>query len=151
MISSEIGVSETETLTVNNFYLTVADTKIYARRIIPKNVVPHTTILIVHGFGEHSGLFINVAEHFLKKEFEVLMVDLKGFGLSGVGRENTTIQDMEKCVVAVIEEANIAKPLILFGHSMGGLVVTSILIDYPFLNIAAVIAEAPFLGMPVGR
>lgn len=58
---------------------------------------------------------------------------------------------MEECVVAAIEKADTEKPLVLFGHSMGGLVITSILIDYPFLNISAVMVEAPFLGMPVGR
>jgi hypothetical protein len=30
------------------------------------------------------------------------MVDLKGFGYSGAGREVTTIPDMEECVIAVI-------------------------------------------------
>ena len=151
MFTSEIGVSETESLTINNFFLDSGDCKIFARRLIPKNVEIHATFIIVHGFGEHSGLFLNVADHFIKKGYEVLMVDLKGFGYSGSGRENTTIQSMEESVVSVIEEANIGKPLILFGHSMGGLIITSISIDYPYLNISAIIVEAPFLGMPVGR
>lgn len=79
------------------------------------------------------------------------MLDNKGFGLSGAGRVYTTVQELERCVVKVMGEADILKPIILFGHSLGGLIVTSILIDYPEIKISAVIVEAPFLGMPEGR
>lgn len=91
MITSEIGVTETEALVVNNFFLTVAQTKIFVRRIIPKNVDTKATIVIVHGFGEHSGLFLDVAQHFIDNKFEVLMLDMKGFGYSGCGRTSTSI------------------------------------------------------------
>lgn len=39
------------------------------------------TVCIVHGFGEHSGRFLDVAEAFVKKSFVVHLIDLRGFGL----------------------------------------------------------------------
>lgn len=37
-------------------------------------------------------------------------------------------------------------PLYIYGHSMGGLTITSFLVNNPQLNIAGVILSAPMLG-----
>jgi alpha-beta hydrolase superfamily lysophospholipase len=34
----------------------------------------------VHGFGEHSARFLDFAEYFVLNGYEVLMIDLRGFG-----------------------------------------------------------------------
>lgn len=38
------------------------------------------TLCIVHGFGEHSGRFLDIAETFVKQSFVVHLIDLRGFG-----------------------------------------------------------------------
>lgn len=54
---------------------------LYHTRFTPKN--PKYTICIVHGLGEHSTRFKLIADFYARNDFEVLMVDLRGFGFSG--------------------------------------------------------------------
>lgn len=42
-------------------------------------------------------------------------------------------------------------PLFLFGHSLGGLLVTSLGARNPHLKIAGIIANAPLFGLPKDR
>ena len=38
------------------------------------------SLCIVHGFGEHSGRFLDIGENFVKSGFVVHLIDLRGFG-----------------------------------------------------------------------
>lgn len=49
------------------------------------------SICIVHGFGEYSGRFLDIGEHFAKAGFVVHLIDLRGFGYSGGARGCSTI------------------------------------------------------------
>ena len=55
--------------------------KLYRTRYLPQKAF--ATICIIHGFAEHSGRYAHVADHFAALGYEVFMVDLRGFGLSG--------------------------------------------------------------------
>jgi acylglycerol lipase len=41
------------------------------------------SLVIVHGFGEHSHRFSHIAYFFCLQSYEVHMIDLAGFGYSG--------------------------------------------------------------------
>ena len=66
--------------------------------------------------------------------------------LSGGGRLVTTIGDNHNDVVRLLKELKHEK-VFLFGHSMGGSILTSFLINNPDVKVAGLILSAPALGM----
>jgi pimeloyl-ACP methyl ester carboxylesterase len=77
------------------------------------------TLVFLHGFCENSSLFQNQVAYF-KQEFNILTIDLPGFGKSNT-INNITINKMADEVKIVIDYLKI-KQCYLFGHSMGGYV-----------------------------
>lgn len=101
---------------------------------------------IVHGYGENSDIFLESAIQYALNGFDVHLVDLRGFGMTGGTRmAGWKIHDLHYDVTALLKQANPNLPLILYGHSMGGLTVLTYLINNPNLNISAVVFSAPFL------
>lgn len=86
---------------------------------------PWATVLLVHGLGEHSGRYEHVGERMAAAGIEVHAYDHRGNGGSGgrrghVERWSQFHDDLEAQVVAVRTPG---RPLVLYGHSMGGLIV----------------------------
>ena len=69
----------------------------------------------------------------------------------GVRMANNKIYDFHYDVTSLIKQADPTIPLYLYGHSMGGLSVTSYLLNNPALNISGVILSAPFLNFSEGQ
>jgi alpha-beta hydrolase superfamily lysophospholipase len=82
------------------------------------------TVLIVHGLGEHIGRYAHVAAHLNALGWVVVGYDQRGHGRSEGprGRLNTT-DDLLLDLAQVIDAVRAARPepLVLLGHSMGGL------------------------------
>lgn len=88
-------------------------------------------VLLLHGLGEHSGRYEELAGFLTERGYAVYALDLPGHGKSG-GRPGY-IADFSD-YLAVAEQylqqvkANISgQPLFLLGHSMGGLISASFL------------------------
>jgi alpha-beta hydrolase superfamily lysophospholipase len=86
---------------------------------------PRGTVLVVHGLGEHSGRYQHVAQHLHDAGWAVLAYDQRGHGLSpglrgGLRRPDDLLTDL----ATVLDAAHTLdpQPVILLGHSMGGLV-----------------------------
>lgn len=83
------------------------------------------TVLIVHGLGEHIGRYEHVAAHLLRCGRNVVGYDQRGHGDSAGarGRLNHS-DDLMRDLALVIDSvrARLPGPLVLLGHSMGGLV-----------------------------
>lgn len=84
------------------------------------------TVLIVHGLGEHAGRYAPVAAELNAAGFEVLAFDQRGHGRSGGPRGDTPtptarLEDLALAIDA-LRAARPAGPLLLLGHSLGGLV-----------------------------
>jgi acylglycerol lipase len=91
-------------------------------------------ILIVHGIGEHSGRYMNVVNRFAPLGFALYGLDHIGHGKSDGPREMverfgdfTDTLAMYSNMVASLEPG---KPLFILGHSMGGLIASSYLLDH---------------------
>lgn len=101
----------------------------------PADTVARATILMVHGLGEHIGRYEAVAHQLLSMGFAVRGYDHVGHGLSGGRRGDLPqaqrlLEDLGQVIDATRRLPGRAQqPLILLGHSMGGLVVARAVAD----------------------
>ena len=82
-------------------------------------------VLIVHGLGEHVGRYEHVAAQLNGWGWQVVGYDQRGHGRSGGPRGGlAVVDDLLHDLAAVIDavRGTLAGPLVLLGHSMGGLV-----------------------------
>jgi alpha-beta hydrolase superfamily lysophospholipase len=82
------------------------------------------TVLIVHGLGEHAGRHAHVMAHLAAHGWASLAYDQRGHGLSpgprgGVPRPDSLLTDLG--AVLAHARATLPGPLVLLGHSLGGL------------------------------
>ena len=83
------------------------------------------TVLIVHGLGEHIGRYAHVAAHLNRCGWHVAGYDQRGHGASGGTRGAMAADDSLLADLAVMIDLLRGRqpgPLVLLGHSMGGLV-----------------------------
>jgi alpha-beta hydrolase superfamily lysophospholipase len=105
--------------------------------------------LLVHGYGEHIGRYEHVAEALLEAGAAVLGPDHEGHGRSE--GEPAIIEDFEKVVDDVHEVAvrsmnkNPGLPLVLIGHSMGGMIAARYAQRYGG-QLAALVLSGPAFG-----
>lgn len=84
------------------------------------------TIVIVHGLGEHVGRYAHVAARLNASLWSVVGYDQRGHGASPGERGRIAAHDdLLVDLAAVIDDvrAEASGPLVLLGHSLGGLVV----------------------------
>lgn len=86
------------------------------------------TIVLVHGLAEHAGRYERTGGLLAEAGYRVVAPDLYGFGRSGGARayiEDWT--DYHSQIDRLIEEARRSsdRPVVLLGHSLGGLVAAS--------------------------
>ncbi len=84
-------------------------------------------MLIVHGICEHSARYAHVAEHFVHAGIDVLAFDLRGHGETQgrrgyVDRFDHMLDDVEELLE---ERRSHGVPVVLLGHSLGGLICTA--------------------------
>ncbi len=88
-------------------------------------------MVLVHGLGEHSGSYEHTGRYLAERGLDVLAFDNRGFGQSGgrrghIDRFKTYLDDVEDLVV---ERRQLGLPVVLLGHSLGGLIAASYLVD----------------------
>lgn len=92
---------------------------------------PDRAMIVVHGYAEHSGRYDEMAMYFARQGFSVHAYDQAGHGrtqgLRGhVDRFDRLLDELARFVEFVAQE-DPDLPIILVGHSMGGLVSASTL------------------------
>jgi acylglycerol lipase len=90
--------------------------------------VPWASVLLVHGLGEHSGRYEHVGERMAAAGLDVHAYDHRGNGGSGgrrgdVERWSQLYDDLAERLVAVRRTAAGIRPVALYGHSLGGLII----------------------------
>jgi len=92
-------------------------------------------IIIVHGLGEHSGRYENLLRKLSGKKFSVFAIDHRGHGQSD-GKKGHIDSFMDyvydlKLFLEFIKEENKGLPVIIYGHSMGGVIAAKYTMTYP--------------------
>ena len=108
-------------------------------------------LAVVHGFGEHSGRYMNVVNKLVPMGFAVYGFDHRGHGKSPGARGHILhwrefIEDVHSFLEVVRNEQK-EKPLFIMGHSLGGLIVLNYVISNPE-GLKGVIASGPLLSQP---
>ena len=93
---------------------------------------PWASVLLVHGLGEHSGRYEHVGEQLARSGLDVSAYDHRGMGGSGgprgdVDRWSTYHDDLADRLLDVRAHAA-GRPVVLYGHSLGGLIVAGYLL-----------------------
>jgi len=110
------------------------------------------TIILVHGYSEHSGRYGHFAKYLTENHLEVMALDLPGHGRSDGRRSDIkSFHDYIKSVEALILEAQkrkCATPFHLIGHSLGGLVAIRFAqTSYLVSQIKSITLSSPLLGL----
>lgn len=96
---------------------------------------PHATLLILHGYYDHMGLYRHVVDWGLGMGFAVLGCDLPGHGLSSGPRASINEFDEYQAVLSgLFEQArqlDLPQPWHLLGQSTGGAIAIDYLLHQP--------------------
>lgn len=133
---STFTASDGENLAVQDWYL-------------PEGVRPRGTVLIVHGLGEHAGRYDALARVLNGWGFGVRSYDQYGHGESDGQRgalphPNRLLDDLADLVESA-RVRNPGLPLVLFGHSLGGLVAASF-VARTMMAVDALVLSSPALA-----
>ncbi len=104
-------------------------------------------VVLTHGLGEHCGRYDHVAGPLAEDGFGVVAYDLRGHGRSTGLRGHVDgfaeyTGDLDRVLSLAREEFGEGLPVLVYGHSMGGLIVLSYMLDYP---------DSPAVGFAVSN
>ncbi|ATW05652.1 lipase [Sphingorhabdus sp. YGSMI21] len=122
-----------------------AGAKIFWQKWLPDND-PKAIILLVHGYAEHSGRYQYFAEHCVGKGYAVFALDHWGHGKSdgtaGFVPDFSVFRDGVDRLLAQAKQDLSDLPVMLVGHSMGGLISATYLLTEQG-NFAACVLSGP--------
>ncbi|CAA0079991.1 Phospholipase YtpA [BD1-7 clade bacterium] len=113
---------------------------------------PKGTVVINHGYLDHSGLYRHPITALLTANFNVLIYDLPGHGLSSGARVSIdSFADYQRVLTALLAELDLAmpRPLHLLGQSTGGAITMDYLLNNPRHGFNSAVLLAP-LVQPTG-
>lgn len=106
---------------------------------------------IIHGLGDHSGRYDEMARFLNSKEIEVYALDLHGHGLSGGKRGHIdTYKELMDDVEVLLREARLQHlevPMFLYGHSFGGGIVANYLQQNASKELSGAILSSPWFRL----
>ncbi|ASU83647.1 lysophospholipase [Nocardiopsis gilva YIM 90087] len=120
-----------------------------ARAWVATEEEPDWLAVLVHGYGEHIGRYEHVAGHLCERGAAVYGLDHRGHGHSS--GERVLIDDFAGVVEdvhRVITQARTAYrslPLVLIGHSLGGMIASRYAQVHP-AEVTGLVLSAPVLG-----
>lgn len=116
---------------------------------------PEALIVIAHGLGEHSGRYQNLIDCLQGQAVSFYALDHRGHGQSEgkrghIERFSDYVLDLKKYIDLVKAECP-GLPLILLGHSMGGVIALQFALQYPEDIDALILSSAgliPAVSIP---
>lgn len=112
------------------------------------------TVLLVHGLGEHAGRYTALAQRLNAWGFAVRGYDQYGHGQSsgprgGLTTDTRLLADLADLIDATRARMPADEPLVLLGHSMGGLV-ASRFVSMQLRPVDALVLSSPALDAGLG-
>jgi alpha-beta hydrolase superfamily lysophospholipase len=115
-----------------------------------RNPAPERIVVIAHGYGEHIGRYEHIAATLVERGAVVCGPDHLGHGESEGERVLITdfdhIVDDLQAVVGSAREKHPGAPVVLIGHSMGGLIAT-LYAQRHGDELAGLVLSAPTIGL----
>jgi acylglycerol lipase len=116
----------------------------------PASVKPKAVICLVHGYGEHINRYHHVAAALNAACYSMLGMDLRGHGQSQGPRGHTpsydALMDDIEDLLAQAAQRYPNTPQILYGHSMGGNLVTNFILRRNN-NLACAVITGPWFKL----
>jgi alpha-beta hydrolase superfamily lysophospholipase len=112
------------------------------------------TVLIVHGLGEHAARYSRLADDLNSWGYNVRSYDQYGHGDSGGVRGSLPhamrlLDDLADVIDSTRARMDASEPLILLGHSMGGLVTTQLVL-HKIRHVDALVLSSPAFDPGLG-
>ena len=101
-------------------------------------------LVLLHGFSD-NGLCWTRAARVLQQDYDVIMPDARGHGLSTAPDEGYTSEDYAADVAGLILALDLGRPALL-GHSMGAATAATAAAHYPDLVGCLVLEDPPWFG-----
>ena len=116
---------------------------------LPDGTRMRGTVIIVHGLGEHAGRYDHVAEHLNRWGFAVRSYDQHGHGDSAgkpgaLPTDTHLLDDLADILDSTRRRMDPGLPLILLGHSLGGLVAAR-LVSLNLRKVDGLVLSSPAL------
>ena len=124
-------------------------TPLFYQAWLPRAHRPRAVLVNLHGLGDHSSLYPNLASHFPSRGVALYAFDMRGNGRSPGQRAYLNSWDEYRgdlqAFLELVRNSERGLPLFLLGNSLGGLVVLEYALHRPH-GLAGVVAAAPPLG-----
>ncbi len=123
---------------------------IFVRSWLPEST-PRAVVVICHGVNSHGGQYVWVGEQFVSRGFAAYALDLRGRGRSD--GERFYVEDVADYVSDLANTIALAKsrhpglPVFLLGHSAGGVVASTYVLDNQ-ASLAGFICESFAFQVP---
>lgn len=101
------------------------------------------TVVLIHGYAHNNTVWGQQRAAVSAAGYRVVVFDLRGHGRSGEGDESSyTIAQLGEDIAAVLEETTPEGPIVLVGHSMGGMAIMALAEQQPEFIRARVLGVA---------
>ena len=109
-------------------------------------------LVIIHGLGVHSGIFSNLVEFLVARNFSVYGFDLRGHGKSqgqrGYINSWSEFREDLKAFLELVKTKERDRTLFIAGQSLGGTIVLDYALHYPN-GLQGLITLSPALGVSI--
>jgi len=132
------------------FFRGVRGSNNYFQYWLPETT-PKAALLLVHGLAEHSGRYANLVAHLVPRGYAVYGMDHVGHGKSDgarayVERFDDFVRPL-RTYFGMVREWQPDAPIFLVGHSLGGLIGATYLLDYQD-GLQGAIISGPAVKVP---
>lgn len=115
-------------------YKTHDGLELYLQAWMPET--PKAALLLVHGLGEHSSRYAELAERLVNEHVSVFTFDGRGHGKSVIGKPTAFFESNEDYLKDIdalfgkVKSYHPGLPTFIYGHSMGGGLVAAYVLQY---------------------
>jgi len=110
----------------------------------PENV--KHTLFFIHGLGSSSSFYYSIIPHLRSLGVRSICMDTYGSGLSTLSSSDPegkqSIQSIVEDILKILKDLNVKEKVIIVGHSMGGIVASTLASKYPDLLKGLVLLSA---------